>query len=279
MNVLSKLIVPSRAPDPDGLVVQVTPASAGWTYVGFEVFKMKAGRSLHRPTGDREACLVLLSGRANVATSGATFRDIGERMTVFERIPPYSVYVPSQDAYTVEALTDLELAVCLAPGKGGHPARLIAPEKVARETRGSGNLERYIHHILPEQEPADSLLVVEVFTPAGHWSSFPPHKHDQDDLPRESYLEETYYHRVHPERGFVMQRVYTDDRSLDVTMAVRDGDVVLVPRGYHSVSAPPGCASYYLNVMAGPVRTWKFHNDPDFEWIMSGQAARAQKEE
>ena len=188
MNVLSKLIVPSRAPDPDGLVVQVTPASAGWTYVGFEVFKMKAGRSLHRPTGDREACLVLLSGRANVATSGATFRDIGERMTVFERIPPYSVYVPSQDAYTVEALTDLELAVCLAPGSGGRSARLIAPERVGKETRGSGNLERYIHHILPEQEPADSLLVVEVFTPNGHWSSYAPHKHDRDALPEESLL-------------------------------------------------------------------------------------------
>ena len=269
MEVLANLIVPSGAPDQDGLVVRVTPASAGWTYVGFEVYKLAAGRTLRRATGDQEACLVLLSGKANVATEKAEFKEIGNRMNVFEGVPPYSVYVPAGDAYTVEALTDLELAVCLAPGKGGLPARLIAPSEVGVETRGYGHMRRFIHNILPEQEPAESLLVVEVFTPAGNWSSYPPHKHDVDDLPRESYLEETYYHRVNPGRGFVLQRVYTDDRSLDEAMAVRDGDVVLVPRGYHPVSAPPGYASYYLNVMAGPVRTWKFHNDPDHAWLMT----------
>lgn len=249
--------------------MRVTPESAGWTYVGFEVFVLEAGQKLYRQTRDQEVCLVLLSGRANVSTSQADFSGIGQRMSIFERIPPYSVYVPNEDEYKVEALTDLELAVCFAPGRGGHAARLIAPEHVGVETRGYGNMERQIHNILPEQEPADSLLVVEVFTPAGHWSSYPPHKHDQDDLPRESLLEETYYHRLNPERGFAIQRVYTDDRSLDETMAVANGDVVLVPRGYHPVSAPPGYDSYYLNVMAGPVRTWKFHNDPDHEWMMS----------
>jgi 5-deoxy-glucuronate isomerase len=107
-----------------------------------------------------------------------------------------------------------------------------------------------------------------VLTPAGHWSSYPPHKHDRDALPDESFLEETYYHRLNPERGFALQRVYTDDRDLDETVAVANGDTVLVPRGYHTVSAPPGYELYYLNVMAGPTRTWAIQNDPNHEWML-----------
>jgi 5-deoxy-glucuronate isomerase len=112
-------------------------------------------------------------------------------------------------------------------------------------------------------------LVVEVFTPEGHWSSYPPHKHDRNHLPEESYLEETYYHKINPGHGFAVQRIYTDDRSLDETLVIKDGDAVLVPKGYHPVSAPPGYDVYYLNVMAGPVRTWKFKNDPDHEWLFT----------
>ena len=111
---------------------------------------------------------------------------------------------------------------------------------------------------------------MEVFTPAGHWSSFPPHKHDRDALPDESLLEETYYYEISPKQGFAVQRVYTDDRSLDETLAVNDGEVVLVPEGYHPVSAPPGYEVYYLNVMAGPRRTWKIANDPAHAWLVPG---------
>jgi 5-deoxy-glucuronate isomerase len=115
---------------------------------------------------------------------------------------------------------------------------------------------------------AESLLVCEVLTPAGHWSSYPPHKHDRDALPEESFLEETYYHRIAPAQGFGLQRVYSDDRTLDETLRFGDRDLVLVPRGYHTVSAPPGYTVYYLNVMAGPVRTWAVANDPDHEWTL-----------
>jgi 5-deoxy-glucuronate isomerase len=114
------------------------------------------------------------------------------------------------------------------------------------------------------------LLVVEVLTPAGHWSSYPPHKHDHDDPPRQSHLEEIYYHRIKPERGFGLQRVYAYDTALDEAIAFRDRDCVLVPRGYHTVSAPPGYELYYLNVMAGPSRFWAVVNDPDHEWILNG---------
>ncbi|WP_053367716.1 5-deoxy-glucuronate isomerase [Bacillus sp. FJAT-27245] len=264
---MSKLIISPGQRDEKGKVLAVSPESAGWDYVGFEVYQLKQGEVLARETFNQEACLVLLSGIADVKTNEKTFEQIGERMDVFEKTPPYSVYVPANDSFEVEASTDLELAVCLAPGGGSFEARLISPEKVGYEQRGSGHMSRTIHNILPEQEPAHSLLVVEVFTPGGNWSSYPPHKHDQDNLPVESYLEETYFHKINPGKGFVMQRVYNDDRSLDEALIVKNGEVVLVPEGYHPVSAPPGYDSYYLNVMAGPVRTWKFHNDPDHEWL------------
>ncbi|TVY08466.1 5-deoxy-glucuronate isomerase [Paenibacillus cremeus] len=264
----SNLIVPSASvPNADGQVLSITPQSAGWDYVGFEVYRLQTGQTLTRETGSEEVCLVLISGLANVATAKEKWERIGERMSVFEQKPPYSVYVPNADHYVLEAVTDVEVAVCKAPGKGTYPARLIAPSEITPEVRGKGNAERYIHNILPENQPADSLLVVEVFTPNGHWSSYPPHKHDKNNLPVESYLEETYYHKVQPEHGFAIQRVYNDDRTLDETLAVRNGEAVLVPEGYHPVSAPPGYDVYYLNVMAGPVRTWKFYNDPDHEWI------------
>jgi 5-deoxy-glucuronate isomerase len=268
--VLSKLVItPHSTAASDGKLISITPQSAGWTYVGFDVIKLEEGQSLQAETGDREVCLVLLSGIADVATAHEEWRAIGKRMSVFEQTPPFSVYVPNGDRYHVTARTALELAICSAPGRGNHAARLIDPKQVGVEMRGYGNIERHIHNILPEQEAADSLLVVEVYTPNGHWSSYPPHKHDRDALPEESFLEETYYFRVKPEQGFAIQRVYTDDRSLDETLVVKDGEAVLVPRGYHPVSAPPGYDVYYLNVMAGPQRTWKFHNDPDHHWIMT----------
>jgi 5-deoxy-glucuronate isomerase len=269
MGVANLIVRTKQHPDQDGRLLSITPESAGWTYVGFEVIRLVEGQTVSRPTGDREVCLVLLSGKADVTTKHEAWPSIGQRMSVFEKTPPYSVYVPSSDRYEVRALTKVELAVCLAPGRGTFKARLIDPGQVGVETRGYGNIERQIHNILPEQEPADSLLVVEVFTPNGHWSSYPPHKHDRDALPEESLLEETYYFKVQPGHGFALQRVYTDDRSLDETLVVRDGEAVLVPRGYHPVSAPPGYDVYYLNVMAGPVRTWKFYNDPIHAWIMT----------
>jgi 5-deoxy-glucuronate isomerase len=264
---MPSLRVPSHPPDAQGCVVRVTPESAGWQYVGFEVVRLASGAYLSRETADREVCAVLLSGRADLATRGGRWEDIGERDSVFDA-PPYSVYVPSGDALEVTAVTDLEVALCSAPGKGGQVARLITPAMVSLEDRGVGSNLRKIRNVLPDDQPADSLLVVEVITPSGHWSSYPPHKHDRDALPEESYLEETYYHRINPPQGFAFQRVYTDDRSIDETVSLADGDVVMVPQGYHPAGVPPGYELYYLNVMAGPRRSWVFHNDPDHEWLL-----------
>ena len=265
---MADLVVPSeREPGAGGSVLRVTPGSAGWDWVGFEVVRLQAGRTLERETGGEEVCLVVLSGRCGVFAEEDEWRGIGGRESPFDG-PPYAVYLPPGTAYRVEAATDLELAVTSAPAERGTTPRLIRPEDVRVSTRGSGNHEREVRNILMEGQPAERLLVVEVITPEGHWSSYPPHKHDRDDRPDETYLEETYYHRIRPEKGFAVQKVYDEERSLDETLTVRDGDTVLVPRGYHAVSAPPGYDLYYLNVMAGPVREWKVKNDPDHEWVL-----------
>ena len=179
-----------------------------------------------------------------------------------------AVYLPDGAGVEVTARTASEVGVASAPGGGRLPARVIDPATMKRSVRGTGSNTRYVTDILPETEPAEHLLVVEVRTPSGHSSSYPPHKHDTDAAPQETALEETYYHRLDPEQGFAFQRVYTDDRSLDQSMAVEDGDVVLVPRGYHPCAAAHGYDLYYLNVMAGPKRIWRFHNEPAHAWLL-----------
>lgn len=251
-----------------GRVHHVTPETAGWTYVGFDLHKLAPGGQAGGGLADREVCLVLVSGRARISVDGIDLGELGGRMSPFDG-PGFSVYAPAGAKWTVEATTDLELAACTAPGTpGSHPVRVIGPAVVEQLSRGTGTNTRYPTNILPETAPADSLLVVEVITPGGHTSSYPPHRHDEDDLPRQSFLEETYYHRFSKPQGFGFQRVYTDDRSLDETMLIEDGDVVMVPRGYHPVAAVAGYDIYYLNVMAGPKRTWKFHNAPEHEWML-----------
>ncbi len=268
----SPLLVRPHAPDAAGRVLQVTPQSAGWSHVGFEVIHLAAGQSYDRGDAERETCLVLLTGRADMTVDGMRFADVGGRLSVFDDAAPGAVYAPAGAAFSVTATCDVELALCTAPGRPGRAPRLIAPRDMPREVRGKGSNTRYVRNILPETEPADGLLVVEVITPGGHWSSYPPHKHDAATPGEETRLEETYYHRLNPPQGFAIQRVYTDDRSLDETVCVQDGDVVMVPKGYHPVGAPHGYDLYYLNVMAGPERKWIFRNDPAHAWIMSQPA-------
>lgn len=263
---MSKLLV---KPNNNQLVHDITPASAKWEHVGFALHDLQAGDSIQLSQADRELCIVILTGSADVVVGEDTWNNIGGRESVFENKAPGAIYVPANQEATVNAVSNIELAVCSAPGKGlSGPARLIEDSKMSQEVRGEGTNTRYVRNILPEDEPADGLLVVEVITPSGNWSSYPPHKHDSNDLPRESQLEETYYHRMNPSSGYIHQRVYTDDRSLDETLSAEDRDVVMVPEGYHPVGVPHGYTSYYLNVMAGPIREWNFANDPAHEWIL-----------
>ncbi len=258
-------------------VVRVTPQSAGWRFVGFSAHRLARGESMPIDQPGNELCIVVLGGTVTVRQrDGETWAEIGERGDVFDDRAPYAVYLPEGSGVTVTAHTAAEVGVASAPGTvaagtapaAATPPRLIEPAAMKRFARGTGLNERFVCDILPQTAPALHLLVVEVRTPSGHSSSYPPHKHDTDNLPQESSLEETYYHRLLPAQGFAFQRVYTDDRSLDESLAVEDHDVVMVPRGYHPVVVPYGYESYYLNVMAGPRREWHFRNDPAHEWML-----------
>ncbi|ROM70524.1 5-deoxy-glucuronate isomerase [Pseudomonas brassicacearum] len=259
---------------PDGQTMVQLPHGE-LEYVGFAAYRLSLGESLPVAAGDKELCLVLLSGRISLkgeaqGQGAFDWDNLGDRQSVFEDKSPYAAYLPPGSQAQVTALSDVQIAVCAAPGstQNEYGPRLIRPDSMKRSVRGKGANTRYVCDILPDSEPAHSLLVVEVRTPSGHSSSYPPHKHDTDDLPHQSFLEETYYHQVNPSQGFVFQRVYTDDRSIDQAMAVENSDLVVVPKGYHPVSVPYGYESYYLNVMAGPKRVWQFHNDPQHSWLL-----------
>lgn len=263
---MSRLLVKPRGTT--GLVHDITPHSAGWGYVGFQLWRLAPGETAGGNLRDREAILVLVEGRGRITGAGQDWGEMGERMDVFEKTPPHCLYLPDGSDWAVTASTALTLAVCTAPGKGGHAAARLGPEGIVLTPRGKGTNTRHINNIAMEAlDVADSLLVTEVFTPAGHWSSYPPHRHDEDRFPEMTYLEETYYHRLNPSQGFGIQRVFTEDGSLDECMAVASHDVVLVPKGHHPCGAPYGYEMYYLNVMAGPLRKWRFANHPDHDWI------------
>ena len=252
----------------NGKVHDISAEAAGWSFVGFGLYRLEPGQSVAEVTGKREVILVMVEGHARIHAAGQDWGVLGDRMDVFEKTPPHCLYVPDGSEWTARATTACTLAVCSAPGKGSHPAQRLGPEGITLTPRGHGANLRYINNIAMEtREVADSLLVTEVFTPSGNWSSYPSHRHDEDDFPRMTCLEESYYHRMNPQQGFAIQRVYTEDGALDETMTVKNHDVVLVPRGHHPCAAPYGYDLYYLNVMAGPRRNWRFQNDPDHDWI------------
>jgi 5-deoxy-glucuronate isomerase len=254
-------------------IVNVTPERAGWTHVGFRAVRLAKDELETVLTGTRELCLVVLTGTVDVSIDGITHANLGTRNSVFDEISPAAVYVPASKTVVVRAQRDAEIGLCTAPaGSTQREVRVIDPASMRRSKRGQGTNTRYICDVLPHDDPtAAHLLVVEVMTPASHSSSYPPHKHDIEQPPVETQLEETYYHRLNPPQGFAFQRVYTDDRSLDEACAVENHDVVMVPRGYHPVVAPHGYDLYYLNVMAGPNRFWVFKNDPAHEWMLASK--------
>ncbi|MCC6315602.1 MAG: 5-deoxy-glucuronate isomerase [Thermomicrobiales bacterium] len=250
-----------------GTLIAVDPERAGWAYCSLTVQRHDPGASWSAAAGDDEVALVPLGGICTIESGGQTWR-IGERANVFAG-PPWALYLGRGARYEVRAETPLELAVCGARATRTLEPVLIRPEDVTVEIRGAGNAARQINHIIKPGFPADKLLVVEVFTPSGNWSSFPPHKHDISDLPREADLEEIYYYRIDPPDGFALQRLYTHDGAVDAAYVIHDGDLLLVPEGYHAFAVAHGYTGYYLNVLAGdePERTMQPSDDPRYAWV------------
>lgn len=238
-------------------------------FIELQIIDLAEAAVFQETTQELELCCVVMAGQVDIQANDQLFSNLGTRKSVFDRIPTDSLYLGINQEIIVNAKTDARILLAYTPTKKELPHCLIPANEVMIEERGKYQNQRTVHNILTDRDTvSDKLLVVEVYTEAGNFSSYPPHKHDREAIPEESRLEETYYHEINPQQGFVFQRVYTDDRLLDQTMAVENADVVLVPKGYHPVGVPDGYTSYYLNVMAGPVKAWNFYDDPDHKWIL-----------
>jgi 5-deoxy-glucuronate isomerase len=238
----------------------------GFEFLSLEARQLEAGKSYSGETSANELAIVVLGGVCSVSSSRGEWKRFGGRATVFDGMP-YTLYLPINTTFTVTADTNCDLAFCYCRAEEERPAHLVTPDQVGIEIRGGGNATRQINSMLPPSFPAHRLIIVEVFTPAGNWSSFPPHKHDVHNPPGEVDLEEIYYYRVQQPEGFAVQKVYTTDGRIDETLTVRDGELVLIPEGYHPVVAAHGYNVYYLNALAGSARSLAASDDPDYAWV------------
>ncbi len=267
MVTSDKLIVRPKASS-TGQTISFTPDSVGWDDLGFTHRKLRKSEHFSANTGQTEVAIVVLGGRCSVESSAGSWNDFGRRANVFDGVA-YTLYLPIQVEYKLQAETDCEIALCSCPAKRSFPAQLIKPDQVRVEIRGGGNATRQVNNILMPEFAADRLMVVEVYTPAGNWSSFPPHKHEVHNPPGEVDLEEIYYYKIERPEGYAIQRVYSYDGRRDETLTVRDGELVLIPDGYHPVVAAHGYNIYYLNALAGSARSLSASLDPNYEWVTS----------
>jgi 5-deoxy-glucuronate isomerase len=245
---------------------EIDPASAGWSYLSFSLLDIAPGESHAIAADELERAVVPISGTARVV-AGEDGWDLS-RTSVFAQ-SAHLLYLPPGPDIVVSSEAGSTLAIGAAPAEGRHRAALIEPRSIKREVRGGGAARRQVEHLLAHPLPAERLISYEVYVPRGGWSGWPPHCHDRHA--GSPYLEETYWFRFDRPEGWGIHRNWHDDGSIDETFAVRDGDLVLVPGGYHSSAACPGANMYFLNFLAGEPtdddrgRAPVFH--PDHTWI------------
>lgn len=221
-------------------------------FISFGTISLEAGACYAGGCRRRESGLILLEGRCEIAAGGVK-RELVRKDVFSDKAGAF--YVPAGTPYDISASSSCLLAACGAPAEARGAPVCVGPEAVRVRDMGRGNCARKVHDVIGPDTPAERLLVGETFTPPGNWSSVPPHKHDREDPPHEARMEELYYFRILPVEGFALQRVFSEDGSRDEALAVKDGDVVMIPGGYHPVVALPGCEVYYLWVLAGERRT------------------------
>ncbi len=255
-----------------GEYIRVTPESAGWEHLGFAARLMKRGEEWEAESGEFEYGLVVLGGLCSVRSSRGDWPVVGRRADVFSGMP-YGLYLPPKTRFRIKAESDqVDLAYGWAAAEGRYSARLVTPKDVTIEIRGGGNATRQINSIFPPGFACERLVAVEVYTPAGNWSSYPPHKHDVHRVDAagrllEADLEEVYFYKIDPAQGYAIQRVYTSDGRLNETIVAGNNQAVLVPEGYHPVAAAPGYKTYYLNFLAGSAQSLANSDDPVHAWI------------
>ncbi|MFQ5810197.1 MAG: 5-deoxy-glucuronate isomerase, partial [Armatimonadota bacterium] len=247
--------------------------------IGFCIARLQAGETHETRLSKAETAIVLLGGTCTVKCGDVTYERVGERPNVFAGRAT-AVYVPPGLPVEVIAATDAEIAVAATPAtKEGEP-QLVTPDEVCVRSVGRWNWRREVQDIIGENVPAERLLVGETYNPPGNWSSYPPHKHDEDNLPHEVKMEEVYHFRINPPNGFGIQRIYSAkhsaDAELDETYTVRDGDTVAIPRGYHPVGAAPGYQLYYLWILSGANRIMRPNDDPEHAWVKAVEAVAAE---
>jgi 5-deoxy-glucuronate isomerase len=248
-----------------GLTSLVSPGDGDLRFIDFGILSIARGMRFAIPTADMETALVLLRGEVAIVGLGKPCR-IGPRASLFDE-RPWTVMLPADCGYEVEAIEDAEVAVCQAPSNRTSEAYVIGPEQVKEMSLGRGNWRRTARIMVDENVPADLLFIGEAIVSDGNWASYPPHRHEKDSFPDEAEMEEVYYFRFDQPQGFGIQKVYTDDRSIDETITVEDHDTVLIPRGYHPVVSAPGYKMYYLWIMAGRNRRFVSRLDPDHAWV------------
>lgn len=255
-------VLPRAASGP--LRAEVTPVSAGWRHLGFELRSLADGEAFEGSSDGVEVALILLSGDARLSIDDQQW-EVRGRASVFHGLP-HGLYVAPGHRFGVRADGPVEFALGTAAAVGGLPSRLITPDDVTVEIRGGHNATRQISHLIDPGQ-AEKLLCVEVYTPSGNWSSYPPHKHDVFERGVEAELDEVYHFRFDPADGWALQRLYNDDRSLDEVVVAKEGDTVLVREGYHPVVSAPGYDAYYLNLLAGDEPSWDARDEPDLAWV------------
>ena len=268
----------SFSDDPD-LILSITPEQAGWEYISFQARRLAEGKSWSFETEENELVIVNLSGRYTVSSNRGKWSGIGGRKDVFAGAA-HALYLPRHSIFTITAEQSGEYAVAWVPTDQDHEPWLIEPEDVTVSVRGGDNVSRQINDLLPSGSPVHRLVLVEVYTPSGNWSSYPPHKHDihledEDGNLLEADLEEVYFYKIDKPGGYAYQRVYTDETSplhkadypIDALVRAEDNCAVLVPEGYHPVVSAPGFTTYYLNVLAGSAQTLANQDDLRYAWI------------
>lgn len=254
--------------------LQVTPESAGWKYLRFQVLALDKAETFRYESGSNEVALTSLSGTARIDVSGETFTLA--RKNVFAEMATV-LYVPPDKSITITAVTPFECALGGAPAVGKYPTRLVTSDEMKRELRGGGAAQRQIGHLLTYPIPAERLILYDAYVPGGMWAGIPPHCHDgYMDSP---YLEETYYYQITPADGFALHRNYRCDTDFDETFVVRNGDLVLVTQGFHPIATVPGSNVYFLNYLAGDLqdeaRKTSPFDDPAFAWLKENWGGNA----
>jgi len=250
-----------------GELLQFTREEAGWEWMSFFVRRLLPGETFSARVDNEEAAFVLLGGNCR-ADWGRGEIAVGKRRDVFDGFP-HTIYLPPHNHVSFAAESACEIAECRVPSTAHLEPRLISPSDVVSSLRGGGNASRQIVDIMPPSFPADRLMVIEVYTPGGNWSSYPPHKHDVHNPPAEVDLDEIYYYRIRQPGGFALQHLYPNQNGAARTVEAKNGDAVLVRNGFHPVVAGPGYDVYYLNFLAGSSRALAVTEDPRHVWIRS----------